>query len=84
MVVCLLLCGGAIAGITACSTKTLGSTSVTGVTPAGSYWVTVTAKETGSMIVTTNAGKSNAQSFTVYGNGNDISLPYTINVTVGN
>jgi len=83
MIVCLLLCGGAIAGLTACSTKTLGSTSVTGVTPAGSYWVTVTAKETGSMIVIINAGQAGATAKTVYGNGNDMSLPYTINVTVG-
>ena len=85
MVVCLLLCGGSIAGITACSTKTLGSTSVTGVTPAGSYWVTVTAKETGSMKYVSNAGTGQPPTYaTAYGNGDDMSLPYTINVTVGN
>ena len=81
-VVSLLLCGAAMAGITACSTTTLGSTKTTGVTPAGSYWVTVSAKETGSLTVTTNPGTSGAQTVIVQANGNDVSLPFTVNVTV--
>jgi hypothetical protein len=85
MVVCLLLCGGAVAGITACSTKTLGVGSASVVTPPGNYWVTIVAKEASSMQVATPAPPANpAQSKlqTVYGNGNLASLPFTVNVTV--
>jgi hypothetical protein len=80
-VVCLLLCGGAIAGLSACSTTTLGSANATGVTPAGNYWVTITAKETGSMPVYTNYGTPSVETF-VQGNGDDVSLPFTLNVNV--
>ena len=81
-VVCLLLCGGAIAGLSACSTTTLGSANATGVTPAGNYWVTITAKETGSMPVYTNYGTPSVETFIVQGNGDDVSLPFTLNVNV--
>jgi hypothetical protein len=87
MVVCLLLCGGAIAGITACGTTTLGVGSGSVVTPSGSYWVTITAKETGSLQVQLPAPPANPALATtvlqtVYGSGNLASLPFAINVTV--
>jgi hypothetical protein len=76
--ICVLFLGGALtAGITACNTKTLGSTS-TGVTPKGSYWVTVTANQVGTSVVSTSTGP-----YLVSANGNQMSLPYTIYVTVG-
>jgi hypothetical protein len=81
MLVCLLLCGGAIASITACSTTTLGTTSGS-VTPAGSYWVTISAKQTGTLWIYANPGKSSATTSVVQANGNDASLPFTVNVTV--
>jgi sugar lactone lactonase YvrE len=84
MVLCLLLLGGAFMGFTACSTKTLGTTSTATVTPSGSYWVTVTAKEAGSILVACNSGPlcMNGEEL-VPGNGNQMSLPYTVYVTVG-
>lgn len=77
VVICVLLFGGAFASFTACSTTTLGTAS-TGTTPAGSYWVTVTATQVGSSVVTTSTGP-----VLVNANGNQMSLPYTINVTIG-
>ena len=81
MLVCLLLCGGAIASITACSTTTLGVSSGS-VTPAGNYWVTISAKQTGSLWIFTNPGTSTATTTLVQANGNDASLPFTVNITV--
>jgi len=76
MVACLLLGGGALTGVTACNTKTLGTAS-TGTTPAGSYWVTVTANQVGSSVIKTSAGP-----YLVNANGQQMSLPYTVNVTI--
>ncbi len=76
--VCVLLLGGALtAGIAACNTTTLGTAS-TGITPKGSYWVSVTANQVGTSVVTTSTGP-----YLVNANGNQMSLPYTIYVTVG-
>ena len=72
--ICLLLCAGIIAGISGCSTTQLGTTSST-VTPAGTFTVLVTAKQVGSQVITANP-------FIVYGNGNQMSLPFSLNVTV--
>jgi len=77
IVACLLLGGGALTGITACSTTNLGTGVTTGVTPAQSYWVTITANQVGTEVVKTSSGP-----VLVYGNGNQMSLPYTIYVTV--
>lgn len=71
---CLLVCCGIIAGISGCSTKQLGTSTGT-PTPAGTYTVTVTAKEVGSQVITATPGIT-------YGNGNQMSLPFTMNVTI--
>jgi hypothetical protein len=71
---CMLLCCGILAGISGCTTKQLGTTSGT-VTPAGTFQVLVTAKQVGSQVITQNP-------YIVYGNGNQMSLPFTVNVTV--
>ena len=75
LLACVLLCGGGMVGITACGTTNL-SPGTANTTPAGTYNVTVTAKETGSIQVTVNGAPE-----TVYGNTNQMSLPYTIPVT---
>lgn len=74
---CAVACSAGIAGITACGTTNLQTESTAAVTPKGSYWVTVTAKQAGSLIVTDSEG-----TYLVPGTGNQMSLPYTINVTV--
>jgi hypothetical protein len=84
MIAYALLWGGTVIGMTACSTTTLGApTAQSGVTPTGTYWVTVTANQAGSLVIppliyngyhaTLNAG-----------DGQQMSLPYTINVTITN
>jgi len=73
--VCLLLCGGMMIGISGCSTKQLGTTSQTVVTPAGTYTVLVTAKQVGSQAITVPPGIT-------YGNGGQVSLPFTMSVTI--
>jgi len=79
-----LLWGGALLGITACSTTTLGTpTATSGVTPAGNYWVTVTANQSGAIVIPKNAFHP-ATAFVYPGNGDQMSLPYTINVTITN
>ena len=72
--VCLLLCSGIMAGISGCTTKQLGTTSGN-PTPAGTYMVTITAKEVGSQVITQYPGIT-------YGNSNQVSLPFTVNVTI--
>ena len=77
-VVCILLLGGTLTGLTACSTTTLSSSSSDSLkTPAGTYAVTVTAIQTGS--VTVSDGNSTK---VIVGSNNQISLPFTVNVTV--
>jgi sugar lactone lactonase YvrE len=78
LLVCVLLCGGGMFGITACGTTNLSPSSAS-VTPAGTYNVTVTAKETGTIQVQANGGTQ-----TVYGNANQMSLPYTVSVQITN
>jgi hypothetical protein len=74
MLVCLLFCSGIMASISGCSTKQLGTTTGN-ATPAGTYMVTVTAKQVGSQTITANPGIT-------YGNSNQMSLPFTMNVTI--
>ena len=85
VVLCVLLLGGAFMGFTACSTTTLGTTSTATVTPAGNYWVTVTAEESGSILVACNNSSSACVGGeeSVSGSGNQMSLPYTVYVTIG-
>ncbi|MGA7158739.1 MAG: Ig-like domain repeat protein [Acidobacteriaceae bacterium] len=78
LLACLLLCCGVFAGISGCSTKVLGTTSGT-VTPAGTYQVLITAKQVGSRTVPVTPGNPAG---IVYGNENQMSLPFTVNVTV--
>jgi hypothetical protein len=70
----LALCCGILAGVSGCSTTQLGGNS-SPVTPAGTYTVLVTAKQVGSQVITQNP-------FITYGNGNQMSLPFTVQVTV--
>jgi sugar lactone lactonase YvrE len=68
----------AIAGVSGCSTKQLGTNNST-TTPAGTYAVLVTAKQVGSRTLPVTLSDPNG---IVYGNGDQMSLPFTINVTV--
>ena len=77
-VVCLLFLSGAIAGVAACGSGQTGNAAVL-TTPAGSYTVTVTAKQVGSKTV---PGNSPGTTQTVQGNGNQMSIPFTVGVTV--
>ena len=70
----LALCCGILAGASGCSTTQLGG-STAQVTPAGTYTVQMTAKEVGSQVITQNPGIT-------YGNGNQMSLPFTMQVTI--
>jgi hypothetical protein len=72
--VCLLICCGIMAGISGCSTKELGTTTGN-ATPAGTYNVSITAKQVGSQVITASPG-------IVYGNSNQVSLPFTVSVTI--
>ena len=82
MIVCALLWGGTLIGITACSTTTLGTpTATSGATPAGSYWVTVTASQAGTLVIPPLIYNDFHATLNV-GDGQQMSLPYTINVTV--
>ena len=74
LLACLLVCGSVTAGISGCSTTQLGGSTGT-PTPSGTYAVTVTAKQVGSQVITQTPG-------IVYGNQNQMSLPFTMNVTV--
>jgi len=84
MIACALLWGGALIGITACSTTTLGTpTATSGVTPTGTYWVTVTASQAGTLVIPPLIYNHFTASL-ITGNGDQMSLPYTINVTITN
>jgi len=45
------------------------------VTPSGTFTVLVTAKQVGSQVITSNP-------FITYGNGNQMSVPFTVQVTI--
>jgi hypothetical protein len=82
MLICLLILTGAIASMTACSTKVLGTAPVL-TTPTGGYSVMITAQQVGSIMVPGgNCPAANPDCITVYGSQNQISLPYTMKVTV--
>lgn len=71
---CVMLCFGVLGGISGCSTTQLGgNTSQT--TPSGTYTVQVTAKQVGNQTITQYPG-------IVYGNENQMSLPFTMQVTI--
>ena len=91
LLACVALCGGGMVGITACGTTNLTPANEnSSVTPAGTYTVTVTAKEAGFVCVyNTNPGHATvspcpagSSDQPTWGNANQMSLPYTINVTI--
>lgn len=77
LMLCLAILGGAFAvSMTACATTNLSPASVL-TTPSGTFAVTVTAQQVGSQVITLPTGP-----ITIYGSQNQVSLPFTINVTV--
>lgn len=77
LILCMVAIGGAFTvSLTACGTTNLSPSSVL-TTPSGTYAVTVTAEQVGSQVITLPTGP-----ITIYGSENQVSLPYTINVTV--
>jgi hypothetical protein len=70
----LVLCCGILAGASGCSTTQLGGATAQ-VTPSGTYTVQVTAKQVGSQVITQNP-------YITYGNTNQMSLPFTMQVTI--
>jgi hypothetical protein len=89
----LMIAGGALAvSITACNTTVLAPQSSLG-TPAGTYAVTITADEVGTLCVASpggsgdncivpGSGSTTNNGILVYGSENQVSLPFYINVTV--
>jgi hypothetical protein len=71
---CVMLCCCGIAGINGCTTKQLG-TNIGIATPSGTYKVLVTGRQVGSQAIA-------ASPYIVYGNRNQVSLPFTVNVTI--
>lgn len=77
LMICLTVLSSAFAvSLTACSTTNLSPASVLS-TPKGTYTVTITAQQVGTQEITLPTGP-----VTIYGSQNQVSLPFTINVTV--
>lgn len=76
--VCVLTAGATMACVTACSTKVFNTQSSPS-TPTGTYNVTVTAQQAGSKSV---PGNNPGTTQTVYGNENQMSIAYTVSVTI--
>ena len=93
LMVFLMIAGSALAvSITACNTTTLEPLASLN-TPAGTYPVTITADETGSLCVSEpggagdncivpGSGSTTNNGIKVYGTENQVSIPFYINVTV--
>jgi hypothetical protein len=93
LMVFLMIVGGALAiSVTACNTTTL-ATLASLKTPAGTYPVTITADEVGSLCVSEpggagdncivpGSGSTTNNGIQVYGTENQVSIPFYINVTV--
>jgi sugar lactone lactonase YvrE len=71
---CVMLCFGVLGSISGCSSTQLGA-NATQATPAGTYMVQVTAKQVGNQVITQYPGIT-------YGNENQMSLPFTMQVTI--
>jgi hypothetical protein len=93
LMVFLMIVGGALAvSVTACNTTTL--TPLASLkTPAGTYPVTITADEVGSLCVASpgapgdncivpGSGSTSNNGIKVYGTENQVSIPFYVNVTV--
>ena len=76
---CFLLLAVAVAGLSSCSTTNISPNPVL-ITPKGNYMITVTAKQTGSKLVPSPS--AGGAPLTVYGSGNQMSILFTMNVTV--
>jgi len=79
LMICLMVLSGALAiSLTACSTVNLSPTSVL-TTPVSTtpYAVSITAQQVGTQVITLPTGP-----ITIYGSENQVSLPFTLNVTV--
>jgi len=76
MLFMVILSGALGVSLTACSTTKLSPASIL-TTPSGTYAVTVTAQQVGSQVITLPTGP-----ITIYGSQNQVSLPFTLNVTV--
>jgi hypothetical protein len=78
LTICFTILGGALMAscLSACSTSSL-SAPVVLTTPSGTYAVTITAQQVGTQVIT-QAGVP----ITIYGSQNQVSVPFTINVTV--
>ena len=74
---CIMTLTGATLGLTACSSNNFATESSVTTTPAGAYPVTITAQQVGSISVLVNGTPT-----ILYGNLNQVSLPYTLEVTV--
>jgi hypothetical protein len=93
MLVFLMIVGTALAfSVTACNTTTLGSQASL-ATPAGTYAVTITADEVGTLCVSSpgaagdncivpGSGATTNNGILVYGSQNQVSLPFYVNLTV--
>lgn len=78
LVLCLSILSCALAvSLTACSTTNLSPASVL-TTPKGTYAVTITAQQVGSQLITL----PNTGPIPIYGSQNQVSLPFTINLSV--
>lgn len=77
-VICLLVFTGAVLSVSACGTGQIGATPIL-TTPTGTYSITVTAKQTGSKTI---PGSTPGTTVVVQGNGNQMSIPFTMSVTV--
>ncbi|MGB8028119.1 MAG: hypothetical protein WCF30_00515 [Terracidiphilus sp.] len=89
----LMIVGGALAvSVTACNTTTLAPLATLN-TPAGTYPVTITADEVGSLCVSEpggagdncivpGSGSTSNNGIQVYGTQNQVSIPFYVNVTV--
>ncbi len=78
-VICLLLFSGTVAGLCSCSTANISTPPVL-TTPKGTYNITVTAKQTGSKTVPNPV--IGGAPISVFGNGNQMSMLFTMSVTV--
>jgi hypothetical protein len=78
LTICFAILSGVLMAsyLTACSTVNLSANPVL-TTPSGTYAVTITAQQVGTQVIT-QAGVP----ITIAGSQNQVSVPYTINVTV--
>jgi sugar lactone lactonase YvrE len=93
LMVLLMIVGGALAvSVTACNTTTLSPEAAL-TTPAGTYPVTITAEEVGTICVASPgnsadncivpaSGSASNNGIKVYGTQNQVSIPFYVSVTV--